>query len=429
MDRISKGDIPPKITDSYNGDFNEIKNNLNTCIDAITALVDDAAHLAQAGIAGQLDTRADASKHHGDFAKIVEDMNRTDDSLKRYVKEITSTLEEMGRGNLDQEIKSDYPGDFLNIKIAFNDITSQLSATMADIDEAAGQVEAGARQISDGGQALSQGTTEQASSIEQINASISKIAEETKKNAIHANEANELAVEVRTNAEVGNGQMDAMVSAMIEINESSQNISKIIKVIDDIAFQTNILALNAAVEAARAGQHGKGFAVVAEEVRTLAARSAEAAKETTGLIEGSINKVEIGTKIADQTAISLKEILSEIERVADLVGNIAQASNEQASEIAQITQAIDQVSQVVQTNSATAEESAAASEKLSSQSEILMEMVGAFKLKAKSERNKNKPDGSSIKRAVVNVPEEPRIILNDIEYGEIKVDTVRIDKY
>ena len=429
VDRISKGDIPPKITDSYNGDFNEIKNNLNTCIDAITALVDDAAHLAQAGIAGQLDTRADASKHQGDFAKIVEDMNRTDDSLKRYVKEITSTLEEMGRGNLDQEIKSDYPGDFLNIKIAFNDITSQLSATMADIDEAAGQVEAGARQISDGGQALSQGTTEQASSIEQINASISEIAEETKKNAIHANEANELAVEVRTNAEVGNGQMDAMVSAMIEINESSQNISKIIKVIDDIAFQTNILALNAAVEAARAGQHGKGFAVVAEEVRTLAARSAEAAKETTGLIEGSINKVEIGTKIADQTAISLKEILSEIERVADLVGNIAQASNEQASEIAQITQAIDQVSQVVQTNSATAEESAAASEKLSSQSEILMEMVGAFKLKAKSERNKNKPDGSSIKRAVVNVPEEPRIILNDIEYGEIKVDTVRIDKY
>ena len=426
VDHISKGEIPAKITATYNGDFNTIKNNLNICFDAVNALVADTGMLAQAGIDGKLEIRADASKHQGDFARVIngvnanldavvapvretlatlkelaqgnlntgmvgnyqgdysiikDDMNKTISFLKQYVAEITHILEEIGRGNLDQNITGDYLGNFQAIKMALNGITTSLSGTLSDINIAAGQVEIGSQQISDGGQALSQGTTEQASSIQQLTASISEVAAETKKNAMNANEANELAVKVRTSAEIGNSQMNRMVTAMVDINESSKNISKIIKVIDDIAFQTNILALNAAVEAARAGQHGKGFAVVAEEVRTLAARSAEAAKETTVLIEGSIDKVETGTKIADQTEASLKEILTEIEKVSNLVGNIAQASNDQASEIAQITQGIEQVSQVVQTNSATAEESAAASEELSSQAEMLKHMVDAFKLK------------------------------------------------
>jgi Methyl-accepting chemotaxis protein len=365
--------------DKFAGEYAKVIAGFNQTLEALIRPINEASETLKELAEGNLNTIM-IGDYQGDHAIIKKDMNQTIANLKRYVGEITSMLEEISQGNLDQEITSSYTGDFRAIKAALNGISSSLSSTMAEIDVAAVQVEMGARQISDGGQALAQGTTEQASSIQELTASIEEVADETKQNALRANDANELAVRVRKNAEVGNSQMTKMIIAMGDIDESSKSISKIIKVIDDIAFQTNILALNAAVEAARAGQHGKGFAVVAEEVRTLAARSAEAAKETTGLIEGSIEKVGVGTKIADETAESLKEILNEIEKVTSLVGNIARASNDQASEIAQITQGIEQVSQVVQTNSATAEESAAASEELSGQAEMLKQMVGVFKL-------------------------------------------------
>ena len=352
--------------------------------------------------------------YQGDYAIIKADMNQTISFLKRYVEEITAILEEIGQGNLDQHISADYLGDFQAIKKALNQITANLSATMIEINIAAGQVESGSQQISDGGQALSQGTTEQASAIEQLTASIDEVASETKKNAVNANQANQRAIEVRSSAQYGNQQMQKMVAAMADINEASHSISKVIKVIDDIAFQTNILALNAAVEAARAGQHGKGFAVVAEEVRSLAGRSAAAAKETTGLIEGSINKVEVGAKIADQTEASLIEILQEIKKVADLVGNIARASNDQATEIAQITSGIEQVSTVVQTNSATAEESAAASQELSGQAEVLKQMVDAFKIKdIKKQAANPQPKPAPLTPAASSAPAPPRINLDD----------------
>jgi methyl-accepting chemotaxis protein len=228
---------------------------------------------------------------------------------------------------------------------------------------------------------LSQGATEQASSIEELTASIEEIASQTRANAGNAEKAKEIATSAFQNAQVGNQQMGEMLTSMRDINEASTNISKIIKVIDDIAFQTNILALNAAVEAARAGQHGKGFAVVAEEVRNLAARSADAAKETTVMIEGSMSKVADGTKIANETASALEAIVKDVSLAADLVGEIAVASNEQALGVDQINQGITQISDVVQTTSATAEETAAASEELSGQSEMLKTQVATFRLK------------------------------------------------
>lgn len=321
---------------------------------------------------------------------------------------------------------------------AFNTMSDSLNQTMTSINQATEQVAAGARQIAASGEVLSQGSTEQASSIEEITASMSQVASQTKLNAVNANQANDLASEAKQQAVAGNGQMLQMIKAMDEINESSANISKIIKVIDEIAFQTNILALNAAVEAARAGQHGKGFAVVAEEVRNLAARSANAAKETTVMIEGSIKKVDVGTKIANETAAALAGIVDGVAKAAELVGDIAAASNEQATALAQVNQAIGQVSQVVQTNSATAEESAAASEELSGQADVMREHVRKFKLKQLS-REANTANALQLNPEVLQaieamiaqrkagfqqggkaVKQEPKmqILLDDNEFGK-----------
>lgn len=292
--------------------------------------------------------------------------------------------ERIAEGDLTVDVSVRSEKDMLGKKL--RELVDKNNVALSGIASAADQVATGAKQVSDSSILLSQGATEQASAIEQLTAAIEEIASQTKQNAEYAGQANGLARDAKTNAERGNAQMAEMLTAMRDINDSSNNISKIIKVIEDIAFQTNILALNAAVEAARAGQHGKGFAVVAEEVRNLAARSANAAKETTDMIESSIQKVEGGTKIANATADALSRIVSGIDRMASLVGDIATASNEQAAGIAQVNTGVTQVAQVVQTNSATSEESAAASEELSSQAQLLREQVGSYKLRQDGRR-------------------------------------------
>jgi len=301
-------------------------------------------------------------------------------TISRPVKKLAAAAEMIADGDLNVDVAVNSKDEIGLLAKAFHRMSRNLNEVMSNINTSSEQVAAGAKQVSESSQVLSQGATEQASSVEQLTSSIEEIASQTRLNSDNANEANQLAEKTKANAENGNRQMKEMLKAMSDINESSGSISRIIKVIDEIAFQTNILALNAAVEAARAGQHGKGFAVVAEEVRNLAARSANAAKETTAMIEGSVQKVEGGTKIANQTAEALDSIVNDITTVSSLVNNIAVASHEQASGIDQVNQGLVQVSSVVQANSSTSEESAAASEELSGQAEMLKKQVRKFKL-------------------------------------------------
>ncbi|WP_310549915.1 HAMP domain-containing methyl-accepting chemotaxis protein [Paenibacillus glufosinatiresistens] len=311
--------------------------------------------------------------------------------IGRPIRQMLHAADRIADGDLDVEISFNSTDEIGMLAAAFRRMSTNLDEVMSNIRSASEQVGAGSQQMAESSLALSQGAAEQASAIEQLTASIEEISAQTTQNARNAEQVNGLTRGAMDNAEQGNAQMRDMLAAMEEINESSGSISKIIKAIDEIAFQTNILALNAAVEAARAGQHGKGFAVVAEEVRNLAARSANAAKETTALIENSVKKSEQGTRIAADTAAALERIVTDIAGVAAIMGEVTLASAEQAAGITQINQGVNQLSEVVQLNSATSEESAAASEELAGQAELLREQMERFRLKGEKDRYAVRP--------------------------------------
>jgi methyl-accepting chemotaxis protein len=365
--------------DKLTGGYKQVIEGVNKTLDAVISPVIEATDVLNEVAQGNLNVSV-TGDYMGDHAIIKEALNNTINRIKGYIGEISLVLSEVASGNLDTGIRSEYMGNFIELKNSINRIIETLNIMISDINIAAEQVSSGTRQVSDGSQAISQGATEQASAIEELTATVTEIAAQSRQNALNSNKASELASTAKNYAFAGNEQMQSMRSAMDEIYESAASIGKIIKVIDDIAFQTNILALNAAVEAARAGEHGRGFAVVAEEVRNLAAKSANAAKETTVLIESSIKKTEAGTKTAGETALALKHIVESVEQSVEYVSSIADASSEQATAVAQVDKGIEQLSQVVQTNSATSEQTAAASEELSSQAEMLKEMVGQFRL-------------------------------------------------
>ncbi len=339
-----------------------------------------------------------------EFGDLVDKYRQVIDNIKYQA----TVAEEVSKGNLTITVNPKSSEDVLGNSL--KKLVEDNLHTLSNISDAGTQVTISASQVASASQALAQGSTEQASAIQQITASIDEIAEKTKDNAEQANEAAGLVENAIEDVKRGNKQMEEMMTAMEDINQSSESISKIIKVIDDIAFQTNILALNAAVEAARAGEAGKGFAVVAEEVRSLAAKSASAAKETAELIEDSINKVTMGSNIADSTAKALEAITSVVQESEVIINGIAESSNYQATAVSQIEQAISQVSQVVQTNSATSQECAAASEELSNQASRMREMLSTYNLgtgqAAASHKNASMPVADSSNEPIISLEDD-----------------------
>ena len=314
------------------------------------------------------------------YAVIGETLQQSISQIHAYMDELTIDLEAIAAGDLTTEIVMDFKGDFEPLKTSINKISTNLHKTMSEISTASDQVLIGAKQISDTSLGLANGTAIQAASVEELNATLYMINEQTKENSENADEAHDLSNKSTENAHKGNSAMSQMLEAMDGIKASSDNISKIIKVIQDIAFQTNLLALNASVEAARAGEHGKGFAVVADEVRSLAGRSQKAAEETTVLIEDSISRVDTGSEIAETTAKALDAIVSNADEVLSIIDGIASSSRSQAESVEQVSTGVSQISSVVQTNSSVSEESAAAAQELTSQAEVLRELVSFFKL-------------------------------------------------
>jgi methyl-accepting chemotaxis protein len=400
--------------------FNELERLLEGFVEELINLSQNAAN-------GNLKSRADISKYHGGWASMIKELNNlihavaeplteieatldnmsrgnfskmtgdykgafdvvkqavnaTGDTTLSYINEISQVLSAVSKGDLTVMVKQEYVGSYAPIKTALAVILDSLNNTMREINAATHNVQAGAEQISRISSHLADGTTRQAASIEELTASMDSISEKTATNASRAKEANDLSTRSNDNAVESNKEMKSMMTVMESINESSKNISNIIKAIEEIAFQTNLLALNASVEAARAGEHGKGFSVVAEEVRTLATRSQQSAKETTVQIDESINRATRGMNAAQGTARSLNTIVADVHDVSEIIEQIAQLSEEQTDAIKQVAIGLTEISSVVQTNSATSEECAAAAQELNSQSQMLMEQISFFKMKGK----------------------------------------------
>ncbi len=336
-----------------------------------------ASHMAE----GRMDAEI-TYQSADEIGQMADNMREMTGIVRTLIEDIQYCMEELASGNFTvvSKHRDAYIGDYAAILQAMADMKASMSETLVQIEIASDQVNAGGEQVSNGAQALAQGATEQASSVQELAATIEDVSRQVNSTASHAKTAKEENDQSHQQINVCSGDMEALMQAMGKIESRSNEISKVIKTIEDIAFQTNILALNAAVEAARAGAAGKGFAVVADEVRNLASKSAEASKNTAVLIEDTVAAVKEGIDLSQETSQALQAVVDSSKKVLEAVNLISDATEEQANSISQISVAVDQISSVVQTNSATSEESAAASEELSSQANVLKELISRFKL-------------------------------------------------
>ena len=382
VDQISKGEIPEKITDNYNGDFNEIKNNLNRCIDAINGLIVQGTALAKAAVEGKLDTKADDGKFQGKFRDIIGGMNNMLEGFVTPVRDIGETLKRLARKDFSQGVETAYPGAYGELRNNVNLVVTSIRAAVEQIKESAGQFSEGSRVIAESSQTLASGAQEQSSSVQQVTASIEELSRSVQGVKDNAHEADRVAKDTNKLADQGGLAVQKAIEAMDLIRNSSTQIAEIIQVIAEIASQTNLLALNAAIEAARAGEHGMGFAVVADEVRKLAERANQAAGKITSLIKESTQQVEKGAQLSDETGEALKKIIEGVEATAAKISEIAAATIQQSGNAEEVSKAVQGIAQVTDQAAAGSEEMASSSEQLGAQAHALRDLVGKFTIGA-----------------------------------------------
>jgi methyl-accepting chemotaxis protein len=380
VDDIATGKLPAPIGAEWRGDFETLKRSLNTCLAALARLQADTDSLARAAVEGQLFHRADPSGHQGNFARIVDGINQTLDTIIAPIDEATGTLERLAQRDLRARVVADFRGDHARIKEAVNATAQALDEALRQVTGAVEQVSSAASQIASSSQAVASGASEQAASLQETTTRLESVSGLVKHASQEAQQANHLAGSARQAASAGTAAVAQMQGAMEKIKASAEGTSQIIRDINDIAFQTNLLALNAAVEAARAGEAGRGFAVVAEEVRSLALRAKEAAQKTEALIRESVKQAVEGETTSRQVAGQLQEIAGGVDKVSHIVSEIAASARAQSDSIDQVSQAVAEMDRVTQQNAASAEESSSAASELSAQSEELASMVGAFRL-------------------------------------------------
>jgi methyl-accepting chemotaxis protein len=380
VERIAGGDLPPPLTEEWAGDFGRLRVHLNGCLAAVNALVLDSSRLVEAAVAGQLEIRADAARHRGDFARVIDGFNRTLDAVIAPVTEATAALERLAARDLCARVPGEFRGDHARLQGALNGTAAALHAALSQVTAAVEQVSSAATQIASSANAVASGASEQASTLAETTSSIATVSAMSATAADRARDAQGLVEAAQRSAGAGMAAVEVLSQSMGKIRQSAEQTSQIIRDVSDIAFQTNLLALNAAVEAARAGEAGRGFAVVAEEVRSLALRAKEAAIKTEGLIRASVRQAGDGEAASQQVGSELQAIVQGISSAAGLVREIAAGARAEAASIDQLTAAVGELDKVTQQNAASAEQSSSAASELSGQAEELAAMAKSFRL-------------------------------------------------
>ena len=380
LNRISKGDIPEKISDNYNGDFNGIKNSLNQCIDAINGLIMESSTLAMAAVEGELDAKTDETQFQGKFRHIIRGMNNMLKGCVTPIRDIATVLKRVANRDLSETVQASYPGIYGRLRDDVNLAITNMRVAIEQISESASQFAEGSRTIAESAQTLAQGAQTQSAGVQEMSASTEELARSVGAVKENANESTKVAERASRLAEEGGTAVQQSIESMEQIRNSSQQISEIIQVISEIASQTNLLALNAAIEAARAGEHGMGFAVVADEVRKLAERSNQAAREISSLIKESTQRVEEGAQLSAKTGESLQQIIKASEETAAKIAEIAAATMQQAANAQEVSTAIQGVSAVTEQAAAGSEQMASSSEELGAQAMTLRDLVGQFRV-------------------------------------------------